>query len=192
MKLLTTLIASTLLLFVAASPTTRDTVICAGEEVLSETYIGEEKNVKLQHITCPATPVKRALAPRQTDVCGNTCTTNCFTPSGGGPDPNDCHVIADALRFDSQNVGALFEIGTGSNNTIALTYSSCESFYVNQDAVTQIYCRTDWAAVIDYVAPNCQATQNAHGGNCVATDQQFFIQYVFFKCFSDGLVTLII
>ncbi|KAJ3827752.1 hypothetical protein F5880DRAFT_1503624 [Lentinula raphanica] len=175
MKLLSTLTALTLALFVAATPTKR------GEEILSETYIGEEKNVKFQRITCPAaTTVKRALAPRQTNVCGNTCNTNCFTPSGGGPNPNDCHVIADALRFDSQNVGALFEIGTGSNNTIALTYASCESFYVNQDPTTQLYCRTDWAAVIDFVAPNCQATQNAHGGNCVATDQQFFIQYVAF------------
>ncbi|KAJ3837808.1 hypothetical protein F5878DRAFT_642483 [Lentinula raphanica] len=181
MKLLSTLTALTLALFVAATPTKRDTVICPGEEILSETYIGEEKNVKFQRITCPAaTTVKRALAPRQTNVCGNTCNTNCFTPSGGGPNPNDCHVIADALRFDSQNVGALFEIGTGSNNTIALTYASCESFYVNQDPTTQLYCRTDWAAVIDFVAPNCQATQNAHGGNCVATDQQFFIQYVAF------------
>ncbi|KAJ4469267.1 hypothetical protein J3R30DRAFT_1583347 [Lentinula aciculospora] len=180
MKLLTALVALTFALVVAASPTTtkRDTIICAGEEILSETYIGEDKNVKLQHITCPqiATPVKRALAPRQTDVCGNTCDTICFTPSGGGPDPNDCHVIADALRFDSQNVGALFEIGTGTNNTVALFYSSCESFYVNQDSIPQLYCRTDWASVIDYVAPNCQATQNAHGGDCVATDQQFFIQ----------------
>lgn len=34
-----------------------------------------------------------------------TGTTNCFTPSGGGPDPNECHVIADALLYDSQNVG---------------------------------------------------------------------------------------
>ena len=32
-------------------------------------------------------------------------TTTCFTPAGGGPDPNDCHVIADALRFDSENIG---------------------------------------------------------------------------------------
>ncbi|KAJ3927898.1 MAG: hypothetical protein NXY57DRAFT_577529 [Lentinula lateritia] len=176
MKLLTTLITLAFALSVAASPTRRDTSICAGEEILSETYIGEEKNVRLQHITCPPTPAKRALAPRQTNVCGNTCITNCFVPSGGGPVPDDCHVIADALRFDSENVGALFEIGTGVNNTIALTYATCESFYVNQDPTTQIYCRTDWAAVIDWVAPNCQSTQNAHGGNCVATDQQFFIQ----------------
>lgn len=34
-----------------------------------------------------------------------TGTTNCFPGAGGGPDPNDCHVIADALRYDSQNIG---------------------------------------------------------------------------------------
>lgn len=92
MKLLTTLITLAFALSVAASPTRRgnvsvevpfnadpkverflDTSICAGEEILSETYIGEEKNVRLQHITCPPTPAKRALAPRQTNVCGNTC-----------------------------------------------------------------------------------------------------------------------
>ena len=32
--------------------------------------------------------------------------TFCFTPAGGGPDPNECHVITDALLYDSQNVGA--------------------------------------------------------------------------------------
>jgi hypothetical protein len=31
--------------------------------------------------------------------------TNCFSPSGGGPDPNECNVIADALLYDSQNIG---------------------------------------------------------------------------------------
>jgi hypothetical protein len=31
---------------------------------------------------------------------------------------------------------------------------------------------------LDNVALNCQATQNAHGGNCVATDQTYFIQCV--------------
>ena len=31
--------------------------------------------------------------------------TNCFTPSGGGPDPNECTIIADALLYDSQNIG---------------------------------------------------------------------------------------
>ena len=32
------------------------------------------------------------------------------------------------------------------------------------------------AALIDFIAPNCQATQNAHGGICVADDQSWFVQ----------------
>ncbi|KIK64072.1 hypothetical protein GYMLUDRAFT_40307 [Collybiopsis luxurians FD-317 M1] len=152
--------------------------VCDGQVVLSETFIGEEKNVKVQHLTCPvaATKTKRALAPRQTNVCGNNCQTSCFTPAGGGPNPNDCHIIADALRFDSQNIGPFFNITAGVNNTVALTFASCLSFYVNQDTINQTYCRTDWAGVIDFIAPNCQATQNAHGGLCVETNQNFFIQ----------------
>lgn len=39
-------------------------------------------------------------------------TTDCFTPSGGGPDPNDCHIIADALRFDGQDAPD-FTVPTG-------------------------------------------------------------------------------
>lgn len=33
--------------------------------------------------------------------------TSCFTPSGGGPDPNDCKIISDALRYESQNTGKI-------------------------------------------------------------------------------------
>ncbi|KIK64070.1 hypothetical protein GYMLUDRAFT_241285 [Collybiopsis luxurians FD-317 M1] len=186
MKLIATLTfaLTSAAVLVAAAPTTGDVTpyICPDQVLVSETYIGEDKHVKLQTFTCPLAteskvmPAKRDLESRQTNVCGNTCQTFCFPPSGGGPNPNDCHVIANALRFDSQNIGALFEIGSGTNNTVALQYSSCLSFYVNQDPFDQLYCRTAWAGVIDWVAPNCQATQNAHGGLCVATDQQFFIQ----------------
>ena len=31
--------------------------------------------------------------------------TNCFNPAGGGPDPNECHVIANALIDDSKTLG---------------------------------------------------------------------------------------
>ncbi|KAJ7708301.1 hypothetical protein B0H17DRAFT_971837 [Mycena rosella] len=154
--------------------------ICAGQITGSETFIGQDKNVKVQQVTCPLNGgiQSRVLGARQgvTDVCGNTCGTNCFTPSGGGPDPNDCHIIADALRFDSQNIGALFEIGTGTNNTIVMQFATCLTFFANQDVSTLEYCRTDWASLIDFVAPNCQSTQNAHGGNCIATDQSWFVQ----------------
>ncbi|KAJ6555219.1 hypothetical protein DFH09DRAFT_575005 [Mycena vulgaris] len=152
--------------------------VCVGQVTESETFIGQDKNVKVQQVTCPDVRIQsRVLGARQntSDVCGNTCGTNCFTPAGGGPVPNDCHIIADALRFDSQNIGALFTIGTGTNNTIVMQFSSCLTFFVNQDFSTLEYCRTDWASLIDFVAPNCQSTQNAHGGNCVATDQRWFV-----------------
>ncbi|KAK7054982.1 hypothetical protein VNI00_003445 [Paramarasmius palmivorus] len=154
--------------------------VCPGQESLGETTIGPNNEVKVEFATCPnATP--EALAARQivppVNVCGATCNTNCFTPAGGGPDPNDCHVIADALRFASQNTGPLFVVANGANNTVVMTYRTCQSFFVNQaTSVSLEYCRTDWAAVLDWVAPNCQATQNAHGGNCIAADQRWFIQ----------------
>ncbi|KAF9269737.1 hypothetical protein L218DRAFT_993736 [Marasmius fiardii PR-910] len=152
--------------------------VCLGQVVNSEMFIGANQDVKVEFVTCPQP--SQVLEPRQTtpptNVCGAQCNTNCFTPSGGGPDPNECHVIADALRFDSENIGAIFPIGTGTNNTIVMTFRSCKSFFVNQDLGALAYCRTDWAAVLDIVASNCQAPQNAHGGNCVAADQRWFIQ----------------
>ncbi|KAJ7143777.1 hypothetical protein C8R44DRAFT_758874 [Mycena epipterygia] len=153
--------------------------VCVGQITLAETYIGQDKNVKMQYASCPDFGIRsRVIDVRQTvpDVCGTPCGTNCFPPSGGGPDPNDCHIIADALRYDSQNISALFQVDTGTNNTIIMKYSSCLSFFVNQDSTAIEYCRTDWASLIDFVAPNCQATQNAHGGNCIASDQRWFVQ----------------
>jgi len=159
-----------------------ETDVCDGAVTLDSTWIGEAKNVEMRTVSCPYQRRDDMLVQRQaptnpTNVCGSNCTTNCFSPSGGGPDPNDCHVIADALRYDSQNIGALFQIGnTTTNNTVVMQFSSCTTFFVNQDFVPLVYCRTDWATLIDFVAPNCQATQNAHGGNCVATDQTWFVQ----------------
>jgi len=144
---------------------------------LTESFIGKDRNVKVVYASCPATTVlPRALESRQTNLCTDNCTTNCFVPAGGGPDPNECHVIADALRFESQNTGAIFAVGLSPNNTVILTYSSCKSFFVNQDLGPVAYCRTNWADTLDNLAFNCQATQNAHGGNCVAVDQRYFIQ----------------
>ncbi|KAJ6483615.1 hypothetical protein C8R47DRAFT_566132 [Mycena vitilis] len=170
--------------------------VCEGQVTAAEKYIGQDKNVLVQQATCPTfgSNLKvKTLESRQLDVCGNTCeeraakriaavtsypigTTNCFTPSGGGPNTTDCHVIADALRFNSQNTGPLFTIGTGINNTVVVKYSTCLSFFVNQDASPLEYCDTEWAKLIDFVGPNCAAAQNAHGGLCVATNQQWFVQ----------------
>ncbi|KAF8815920.1 hypothetical protein BYT27DRAFT_6489477 [Phlegmacium glaucopus] len=159
-----------------------ETGICDGAVTLTSTWIGKAKNVEMKTVSCPDSHQRRdVLVQRQatnaTNVCGAPCATNCFLPAGGGPDPNDCHVIADALRYDSQNIAALFQIdNTAGNNTVVMQFSSCKTFFVNQDLGPLVYCRTDWAALIDFVAPNCQATQNAHGGNCVANDQRWFVQ----------------
>ncbi|KAH7923367.1 hypothetical protein BV22DRAFT_1130694 [Leucogyrophana mollusca] len=152
---------------------------CENKQVVSTSYIGENNNVKAETLSCSNTlPGFAPLAATSDDpsnVCGANCTTNCFYPSGGGPDPNDCQVIADALLYDSQNVGPLFNI-TANTSGVAMTYASCETFIIDQASYNLTYCRSDWSSVLEYVAFNCQATQNAHGGNCVATDQRWFIQ----------------
>ncbi|KAF9067854.1 hypothetical protein BDP27DRAFT_1403598 [Rhodocollybia butyracea] len=182
MKFTGTVLAVASLLLVKASPAPsfvkRDQEVCPGQVTVSETFIGENSDVSFAHVFCPENEEsKRALSARQiVDVCDDTCTTTCFTPSGGGPDPNDCHVIADAMRFFSQNENDTFTIGTGADNTVVLTYETCQTFYVNQITVEQSYCFHDWAAIVDFIAPNCQSTQNAHGGLCVADDGQWFIQ----------------
>ncbi|KAI0344325.1 hypothetical protein BDW22DRAFT_1406685 [Trametopsis cervina] len=151
---------------------------CKGQKTISK-YIGKDRNVLAEVTHCDGIPVtsEAALLPRQSNVCGANCNTNCFTPSGGGPDPNECHVIADALLYDSQNIGALFTLDPTQNTSkITMSYRSCETFILNQDTEVLTYCRTDWSALVDSLAFNCQSTQNAHGGNCVATDQRWFVQ----------------
>lgn len=89
--------------------------------------------------------------------------TNCFIPSGGGPDPNECHVISDALLYNSQNIGLylfilsnepvhsylaigpLFNITTNAA-VITMQFRSCLSFFVNQAGLDLTYCRTDWVS----------------------------------------------
>ncbi|KAF9457112.1 hypothetical protein BDZ94DRAFT_1302110 [Collybia nuda] len=166
-----------------ASPLEAGT-ICKGQVTLSEEYIGKDHNVKVEHVTCPdATSLEpssfqppTSLEARQVvvNVCGAPCATNCFLPAGGGPDPNDCHVIADALKFANENTGPTFTIGPDSS--FIMTYLSCKTFFLNQDVNFLTYCRNDWASLVDFVGSNCQATQNAHGGNCVAADQAWFVQ----------------
>ena len=107
-----------------------DTNVCDGAVTIASTWIGEAKNVEMKSIYCPnlyqRRDVQHVLEQPQTipvDVCGAPCrfshdflfrfwkfnlisgATTCFTPAGGGPDPNECHVIADALRFNSQSIG---------------------------------------------------------------------------------------
>ncbi|EGN94730.1 hypothetical protein SERLA73DRAFT_143588 [Serpula lacrymans var. lacrymans S7.3] len=172
-------LASTLVPAIYGSPATSGTdFTCEDQQVVSTSYIGEAQNVKSEIVTCSNTPKAPTSLVSQAvpvNVCGATCTTNCFTPSGGGPDPNDCQVIADALLYDSQNVGALFNI-TAATSGVVMQYQSCETFFIDQASYNLTYCRTDWSSLVNYIAFNCQATQNAHGGNCVASDQTWFVQ----------------
>ncbi|TFY83662.1 hypothetical protein EWM64_g343 [Hericium alpestre] len=177
---------TTLLSFALAAATARaSTVHCDNKQTLSTAYVGQNSGVRVEHVKCsnPITPtgdtiaVRSVLGKRQENVCGATCNTNCFSGAGGGPDPNDCTVIADALLYDSQNIANVFDMNPAQNTSlIVMTYASCESFIVNQTNDTLQYCRTDWSSLVDYIAPNCQATQNAHGGNCVASDGRWFVQ----------------
>ncbi|KAI0058186.1 hypothetical protein BV25DRAFT_1841173 [Artomyces pyxidatus] len=157
---------------------------CNDKKTLSQAYIGESKDVSIEYLHCSNIihPVPEAieLKKRQTppvDVCGAACTTNCFVPTGGGPDPNECKVIADALLYDSEAIGALFTLDPATTTSlIAMKYNSCETFITSQVTYPLQYCRNDWSTLVNYIAVNCQSTENAHGGNCVAADQRWFIQ----------------
>lgn len=168
---------STFAVGVSATAIPSTPFVCENEKVLSTYTIGKNNEVEAQVVSCSNLPglASRSVAQkRQTNVCGNTCNTNCFTPSGGGPNPYDCQVISDALLYDNQNIGTLFNITVGT--PIYMQYASCETFFVNQATYNETYCRNDWSSVVEYVAFNCQSQQNAHGGNCVASDQSWFIQ----------------
>ena len=110
-------------------------------------------------------------------------------------------MITDALLYAAQNTGAyscfparrpdadgfvpgaLFTMDPANNTTVVtMTYKSCESFIVDQTGAALQYCRSDWASILDNLAFNCQSTQNAHGGLSVATNQDWFIQYVASCC----------
>ena len=126
--------------------------VCKNEVVASETFIGKDHNVKLTTSHCDGVPQvssqgavfnKRQHTPGPpVNVCGNQCTsarvvelkahvdhicsgdTYCFNPSGGGPNENDCAVIADALLYDEQNTGDLFNVTYNGVSAIAPLASS--------------------------------------------------------------------
>ncbi|KAI8969695.1 hypothetical protein BD414DRAFT_502799 [Trametes punicea] len=194
MKSFTALLAGISLFLAASGVSVSATVLgaggslaCKNEVVASETFIGVNKDVKVTYSHCNDVPLVTAngkevssLSKRQDDsnVCGAQCNTFCFTPSGGGPNEGDCQVIADALLYDSQNVGALFNITASGTATdkITMQYSSCLTYFLNQDSSNLTYCRTDWSSLVTWLSGDCDAANNAHGGLCVAADQRWYIQ----------------
>ncbi|KAI0032428.1 hypothetical protein K488DRAFT_70631 [Vararia minispora EC-137] len=160
---------------------------CVNPHVTEQTTAGQNGEVVVKALQCENEAELRSIhdtirfARRQSapvDVCGNTCNTNCFSGQvGTGPNPNDCQIIADALLYDSQNVGPLFTTDpANSTAVVTMQYQTCEALFINQAGVALQYCRTDFSSLTHLLAFNCQAQQNAHGGNCVATDQRWFVQ----------------
>ncbi|KDQ50524.1 hypothetical protein JAAARDRAFT_199924 [Jaapia argillacea MUCL 33604] len=116
--------------------------------------------------TANSTPAARAvrrdttLTKRGYDLCGAPCTTYCYNPAGGGPDPNDCQALADGFDGSGYTVPAGY--------ALIWSYGSCEVYQSNilSPAEDIYYCYNDLAGIITYIGWNCQATQNAHGGYC--------------------------
>jgi hypothetical protein len=182
---LATLLAVSLPFLVAAKPTIKDfETRCTLDTDAAPIYIGEHKNVLVQTGSCPSDVVapveKRTLEARQVaDVCNAACNTNCFSGTTAAPTTSDCHVIADALLYESQpqNSGASFNVASGTSNQVVMTFGNCKTFFLNQNAPNTLsYCRSSWSQLIDWLSTDCSAINGDHGGNCVAADGRWFVQ----------------
>ncbi|KAI0778059.1 hypothetical protein BD413DRAFT_98183 [Trametes elegans] len=158
---------------------------CASEEVAYETYTGKDHNVKVSYSHCDDAPtvavngkLQSSHEKRQSNnVCGAPCNTYCWSPAGG-PAASDCNVIADALLYESQKTGVLFNVSATGTPTAKITmqYQTCLTYFLNQDFSTLVYCRTEWSKLVNWLASDCDASHNAQGGLCVATDQRWYVQ----------------
>ncbi|KAH7098526.1 hypothetical protein BKA62DRAFT_368315 [Auriculariales sp. MPI-PUGE-AT-0066] len=94
------------------------------------------------------------------NACGAWCPTTCYTPAGRhGPNPNDCSRLVQGMTQGS------FTVERGS----ALSYwlGSCGVTITNRSNYRYLrYCYKDLQVVTNWIAWNCQAPQNAHGGQC--------------------------
>ncbi|KAI0638727.1 hypothetical protein C8Q77DRAFT_1077216 [Trametes polyzona] len=57
-----------------------------------------------------------------------------------------------------------------------MQYQTCLTYFLNQDFSTLVYCRTEWSKLVNWLATDCDASHNAQGGLCVATDQRWYVQ----------------
>ncbi|CAL1697148.1 unnamed protein product [Somion occarium] len=129
---------------------------CESPTVVSQSYIGEDKDVKVENIRCANDLTARSDVDKRggsVNICGARCTTKCFQPAGGGPNP-----------FDS------------GNSVIKMQYRSCTTYFANKAGIDEQYCLSDWGSLTESIAFDCQAQQNAHGGECVANDNRWYIQ----------------
>ena len=96
---------------------------------------------------------------------GRTGDTFCFSGGSGGPNEDDCAVIADAILYDSQNVGAIFNAtapGTATDK-VTMQYKSCLTYFLNQDTNNTLeYCRSDWVSGPQFLLALRQRVLNVH------------------------------
>jgi len=153
---------------------------------LSESLIITEPN--LQNVL----QVVKTTALPPNNVCGMKCETECifsesprdgfgFRHNTGMLEVNDCFVIADTIRFFSENDAKTNTIlgmsVTGSPpNNVTMVYSTCKSTFLNQGTAPLEYCRTDWAKTIDNMVPFCHGWQRAKSSKCVAEDESWSIE----------------
>ncbi|CAL1697147.1 unnamed protein product [Somion occarium] len=150
---------------------------CESPTVVSQSYIGEDKDVKVENIRCANDLTARSDVDKRggsVNICGARCTTKCFQPAGGGPNPFDCKVIANLLDKNRKNDN-IFTIPAG-NSVIKMQYRSCTTYFANKAGIDEQYCLSDWGSLTESIAFDCQAQQNAHGGECVANDNRWYIQ----------------
>ncbi|KAH8918437.1 glycoside hydrolase family 5 protein [Atractiella rhizophila] len=117
------------------------------------------------------------LGKRTTNECGAQCTTFCYTGDAGtGPNTGDCADIGGMISVGVY--GSQFTTKAGQETSIVK--NSCKTFFHNQasDGQDAVYCTADLAAVNNYIANNCAAAQNAHGGICVSGDGRFYIETI--------------
>ncbi|KIP07107.1 hypothetical protein PHLGIDRAFT_118358 [Phlebiopsis gigantea 11061_1 CR5-6] len=107
-----------------------------------------------------ASELGASLVKKNDDLCGAPCTTYCNSGSGG-PNPNDCTTLANV-----QSGQGTFTITAGT--VIYWTYASCQVYMNDELSPAQdiVYCYSDWAGVVNYVAWNCQGTTGDNGGSC--------------------------
>jgi hypothetical protein len=78
------------------------------KHTLKQTFIGLNKDVSAEYYSYSTNldPQEQIDIP---NVCGVACATTCYSGTGG-PDPNDCQVIADALLYESKKIGQYDEV----------------------------------------------------------------------------------
>lgn len=105
------------LLFLRTVPYT-NTGSCIDKQITRQSRIGFSNEVSVEHISCSKAPratsqldidIRKRTGGATINVCSYPCNTLC-NPGTGGPVPEDCGVIADALLYMSDNSEEYFDV----------------------------------------------------------------------------------